>query len=50
VAVYVAGISLWDEIDAACRHFFGAHKPARSVVPTRGLHDGFKVEIEVAAA
>ena len=36
----------------ANRHaeFFGDHKPARAVVPTRELHFGFLVEIDCLAA
>ena len=30
--------------------FFGAHRPARAIVPTRDLHFGFQIEIEVIAA
>ena len=29
--------------------FFGSHKPARVVVPTRALHHGALVEIEAVA-
>lgn len=50
VTVYVSDIALWSEIDAAYRAFFGGHKPARSVVPTRDLHYGFKVEVDAIAA
>lgn len=50
VTVYVSDIAVWDEIDTAYKDVFGGHKPARSVVPTRELHHGFKVEIEAIAA
>ena len=48
--VYVAGIEHWDEADQACAAFFGAHRPARSVVPCGPLHFGCKVEIEAVVA
>lgn len=47
---YVADIALWPEVNAAYAEFFGDHKPARAVVPTRELHYGFLVEIECVAA
>ena len=50
VTVYVSDIALWGEIDAAYQAFFGGHKPARSVVPTRDLHYGCKVEVDAIAA
>lgn len=50
VTVYVSDIALWGEIDTAYQAFFGGHKPARSVVPTRDLHYDFKVEVDAIAA
>ncbi|EGB14338.1 endoribonuclease L-PSP [Pseudodesulfovibrio mercurii] len=47
---YVADIGLWDRVNAVYAEFFGSHKPARAVVPTRDLHHGFLVEIECVAA
>jgi 2-iminobutanoate/2-iminopropanoate deaminase len=48
--VYVSDIELWDRVNAVYAAFFGAHRPARAVVPTRALHFGFQVEIEAIAA
>ena len=48
--VYVSDISLWDRVNKVYADFFGEHKPARAVVPTKELHFGFKVEIEAVAA
>lgn len=48
--VFIPDISLWDKVNRVYRDFFGDHKPARSVVPTKDLHFGFKVEIEAIAA
>ncbi len=47
--VYVSDISLWDRVNAVYKEFFGNHRPARSVVPTRELHYGFQIEIEAIA-
>jgi 2-iminobutanoate/2-iminopropanoate deaminase len=50
VTVYVSDITLWPRVNAVYAEFFGAHRPARAVVPTRELHHGFGVEIEAVAA
>ena len=47
--MYVPDVALWDEVNAAYAAFFGAHKPARVVVPTTALHHGALVEIEAIA-
>ena len=46
---YVSDIALWARVDAVYAEFFGGHKPARAVVPTRELHFGFLGEIECVA-
>ncbi len=48
--VYISDISLWDRVNKVYAEFFGAHRPARAIVPTRDLHFGFQIEIEVIAA
>lgn len=47
--IYLSDISLWDKMNAVYADFFGSHKPARVIVPTRELHYGALVEIEAAA-
>ena len=47
--VYVSDIALWDRVNDVYASFFGEHRPARAVVPTRELHHGFQVEIEAVA-
>lgn len=47
--VYISDISLWSQVNAVYTAFFGEHKPARAVVPTKELHYGFLVEIEAVA-
>jgi len=48
--VYVSDIGLWDKVNAVYAHFFGEHRPARTVVPTRNLHFGFLIEMDAIAA
>ena len=50
VTVYVSDISLWGRLNEVYAGFFGGHRPARTVVPTRDLHYGFLVEIDAVAA
>ncbi len=50
VTVFVTGIEHWPAFNRVYAEFFGAHKPARSVVPCGGLHYGSLVEIEAIAA
>jgi 2-iminobutanoate/2-iminopropanoate deaminase len=50
ITVYVADMDLWPRVDKTYAEFFGAHKPARAVVPTAPLHFGFLVEAEAIAA
>ena len=48
--VYVSDISSWPQVNDVYSRFFGSHRPARAVVPTRDLHFGLKVEVEAVAA
>ncbi len=50
VNVYVSDISLWSAINLVYAKFMGEHRPARAVIPTKELHHGFLVEIDVIAA
>lgn len=50
VTVYISDIGLWDRVNRVYAEFFGDHRPARCVVPTRELHFGFQIEIEAVAA
>jgi len=50
VTVYVSDIALWARVNAVYGRFFGDHRPARAVVPTREFHFGFQIEIEAIAA
>jgi len=48
--VYVSDMDLWGRVNEVYAEFFGDHRPARAVVPTKDLHYGFQVEIEAVAA
>lgn len=47
--VYIANIELWSLTNQVYAEFFGEHRPARSIVPTSGLHYGSVIEIEAIA-
>ncbi len=47
--IYISNINLWDQVNAIYSTFFGNHKPVRSIIPTRELHFGCLIEIEVIA-
>ena len=49
VTVYISDIALWGNVNQIYATYFGDHKPARAIVPTRELHHGFKIEIEAVA-
>jgi len=48
--VYISDIQLWDRVNQVYARYFGDHRPARAVVPTRPLHFGFQIEMEAIAA
>ena len=48
--VYISDIQLWDRVNNVYSKFFGQHRPARAVVPTKDLHHGFQIEIEAIAS
>jgi 2-iminobutanoate/2-iminopropanoate deaminase len=50
VTVYISDITLWDKVNEVYAHFFGDHRPARAIVPTRELHFGYQIEIEAVAS
>ena len=49
VTVYVSNIVLWERVNRVYADFFGDHRPARVVVPTRDLHFGFQIEMDAVA-
>lgn len=48
--VYITDIALWPEFNRLYAEAFGAHRPARSVVPVPVLHYGYSLEMEAIAA
>ena len=49
VRIYIPDVKHWDKVNEIYAVFFGDHKPARCVIPTRDLHFGALIEIEVTA-
>ena len=49
VTVYISDISLWDQVNKTYAQFFGNHRPARTIVPSRDLHFGFQIEVDAIA-
>ncbi|MDX2041457.1 MAG: Rid family detoxifying hydrolase [Acidobacteriota bacterium] len=50
MTVYISDIELWGKVNEIYARAFGAHRPARAIVPVNELHYGFKIEIEAIAA
>ena len=48
--VYIADVAHWPAFNAIYARRFGAHRPARTVVPVGALHYGYLVEMDVVAA
>lgn len=48
--VYLTDIGLWGRVNDVYQRAFGAHRPARTVVPVPTLHHGFLIEIDAIAA
>lgn len=48
--VYIADVAHWPAFNAIYAERFGAHRPARTVVPVAGLHYGYLVEMDAIAA
>jgi 2-iminobutanoate/2-iminopropanoate deaminase len=49
VTVYLADPDGWPVVNPIYAEFFGAHKPARAIVPVAAFPGGFKVEIDAVA-
>ncbi len=50
MTIYVADVGAWSGVNATFARFFGEHRPARAVVPTKELHHGLLVEADAIAA
>jgi|TARA_B110000914_G_scaffold185767_1_gene169548 2-iminobutanoate/2-iminopropanoate deaminase len=49
VRVYISSINLWDKVNDGYSIFFEDHKPVRCIIPTRELHFGSLIEVEITA-
>jgi 2-iminobutanoate/2-iminopropanoate deaminase len=49
VTVYMAEPEGWPVFNPIYAEFFGAHKPARAIVPVAAFPGGFKVEVDAIA-
>jgi 2-iminobutanoate/2-iminopropanoate deaminase len=47
--IYITDIALWGTVNEIYAGFFGEHRPARTVVPSNPLRDGFLIEIDAIA-
>lgn len=50
VRIYIPDVELWGEVNEVYSEYFGEHRPARCVVPSRDLHYGCLIELEATAA
>jgi 2-iminobutanoate/2-iminopropanoate deaminase len=50
VNVFVTDVASWPGVNEVYQEFMGAHRPARTVVPSGDLHFGALVEINAIAA
>ena len=48
--LYVSEIAFWAAVNTEYAAFFGAHKPARAIVPVGQFRNGFLLEIDMIAA
>jgi reactive intermediate/imine deaminase len=48
--VYVTDLGDWPEFNRLYAEVFGAHKPARAIVPVSPLHYGYRLEMDAIAA
>ncbi len=48
--VYIADVAHWPAFNSLYAERFGAHRPARTVVPVAALHYGYLVEMDAIAA
>lgn len=50
VTIFVSDIDDWPLVNQIYARVFGDHRPARTVVPVKELHYGFRIEIDAIAA
>lgn len=47
--LYIVDGEHWGVVNQLYAAFFGDHRPARSVIPVKELHFGYKIELEAVA-
>lgn len=47
--IYISDGGLWEQVNKTYASFFGGHKPARCIIPTKELHFGSLIEAEAIA-
>lgn len=47
--IYISDINCWDRINTVYAEFFGDHRPARTIVPTKTLHYYCLIELDAIA-
>ena len=47
--VYLVGVERWAAFNQVYARTFGAHTPARAVVPVPALHFGYLIEVQITA-
>lgn len=47
--IYISDINYWDRVNAVYAKFFGDHRPARTIVPTKTLHYCCLIELDAIA-
>ncbi len=49
LVIYISDVHLWGMVNQICGEYFTDHKPVRTIVPTRDLHFGLKIEVDCIA-
>jgi 2-iminobutanoate/2-iminopropanoate deaminase len=47
---YIEDMELWAAVNAVYARVLDDHRPARAIIPSKGLHHGFLIEIDAIAA
>ncbi|RYU94886.1 RidA family protein [Emticicia agri] len=47
--IYIADGEHWGIVNQLYAGLFGSHRPARSIIPVKELHFGYKIELEAVA-
>lgn len=49
LVIYISDVDMWSIVNTICKEYFLHHKPVRTIVPTRELHFGLKIELDCIA-